>query len=78
VQHYFAALDEKRFLLSDIAQDLSVVTDMCVPTLACMLNVLWMFVLVDLCEPLQILCLFYSLCIALQQHTTSQSEYRLL
>jgi len=31
----------------------------------------------DLCELLQILCLFYSLSIALQPHTTSQSEYRL-
>jgi len=39
VQHYFAALDEKRFLLSDIAQDLSVFTDMHVPTLARMLCV---------------------------------------
>jgi len=48
-----------------------------VPTLARMLNVLRLLVL-DLCEPLQILCLFYSLCIALQLHTTSRSEYRLL
>jgi len=41
-----------------------------------MLNVLRLLVL-DLCEPLQIICLFYSLCIALQPHTT-RSEYRLL
>jgi len=76
MQHYFAALDEKRFLLSDIVKDLPVLTDMYVPTLARMLNVLRLLVL-DLCELLQILC-FYSLCIALQPHTTSQSEYRLL
>jgi len=76
-QHYFAALDEKRFLLSDTAQDLPVVTDMHLPTLTRMLNVLQLLVL-DLCEPLQIRCLFYSLCIALQPRTTSQSEYRLL
>jgi len=57
VQHYFAELDEKRFLLSDIVQDLPVVTVMHVPTLARMLNVLRLLVL-DLCEPLQILCLF--------------------
>jgi len=77
VQHYFAALDEKHFLLSDTAQDLPVVTDMHVPTPALMLNVLRLLVL-DVCEPLQIFCLFYSLCIALQPHATSQSEYRLL
>ena len=58
MQHYFVALDEKRFLLlSDILQDLLVVTDMHVPTLARMLNVLRLLDL-DLCEPLQILCLF--------------------
>jgi len=57
VQHYFAALDEKRFLLSDIVQDLPVVTVMHVPTLDRMFNVLRLLVL-DLCEPLQILCLF--------------------
>ena len=57
MQHYFSALDEKRFLLSDIVQDLPIVTDMHVPTLARMLNVLRLLVL-DLCEPLQILCLF--------------------
>jgi len=73
VQPYFAALDEKRLLLSDIVQDLPVVTDMHVPTL----TVLQLLVL-DLCEFLQILSLFYSLCIVLQPHTTSQSEYRLL
>jgi len=55
VQHYFAALDEKRLLLSDIVQDLPVVTDMHAPTLARMLDVLRLLVL-DLCEPLQILC----------------------
>jgi len=32
----------------------------------------------DLCKPLQSLTLFYSLCIVLQPHTTSQSECRLL
>ena len=73
MQPYFAALDEKRLLLSDIVQDLPVVTDMHVPTL----TVLQLLVL-DLCEFLQILSLFYSLCIVLQPHTTSQSEYRLL
>ena len=57
MQHYFAALDEKRFLLSDIVQDLPVVTVMHVPTLDRMFNVLRLLVL-DLCEPLQILCLF--------------------
>jgi len=55
VQHYFAALDEKRLLLSDIVQDLPVVTDMHAPTLARMVDVLRLLVL-DLCEPLQILC----------------------
>jgi len=40
VQHYFAALDGKRFLSSDIAQDLPVLTDMDVSTLARFLNVL--------------------------------------
>jgi len=78
VQPYFAALDEKRLLLSDIVQDLPVVTDMHVPTLvARMLNVLQLLVS-DLCELLRILSLFYSLCIVLQPYTTSQSEYRLL
>jgi len=77
VRHYFAALDGKRFLLSDITQDLPVLTDMHVPTLARILNVLQLLVLY-LCELLQILSLFYSLCIALQPHTTSQSECRLL
>jgi len=42
-----------------------------------MLNVLRLLV-PDLCELLQILCLFYSLCIVLQQHTSLQSEHRLL
>jgi len=37
VQQYFAALDRKRILLSDITQDLSVLTDMHVPILARML-----------------------------------------
>ena len=37
----------------------------------------WLLVL-DLCYPFHILCLFYSLCIALQPHTTLQSEHRLL
>jgi len=31
LQHYFAALDEKRLLLSDIVQDLPVVVDIHVP-----------------------------------------------
>jgi len=57
MQHYFAALSEKCFLSSDIVQDLPVVTDMHVPTLAHILNVLRLLVL-DLCEPLQILCFF--------------------
>jgi len=57
VQHHFAALDEKGFLLSDIVQDSPVVTDMHIPTLARMLNVLRLLVL-DLCERLQILCFF--------------------
>jgi len=75
VQNYFAGLDEKRFLLSDILRDLPVVTDTHVHTLARMLNVLRLLVL-DLCELLQCLCFLYLLCIALQPHTTSQSEYR--
>jgi len=47
VQHYFEALDEKRFLLSDIVQDLGppVVTDIHVPTLARMFNMLRLLVL---------------------------------
>jgi len=32
VQHYFAALNEKRFLLSDIVPDIPVLTDMHVLT----------------------------------------------
>jgi len=75
VQHYFAALDGKPFPLSNIVPDLPVLTNMHAPTPARMLNVL---VVLDLCELLQILCLFYSLRIALQPHTTSQSECRLL
>ena len=51
--------------------------DMHAPTLAHMLNLLQLLVL-NLYELLQILCLFYSLCTALQPHTTLQSEYRLL
>jgi len=31
MKHYFAALDGKRFLLSDIAQDLSMLSDLHVP-----------------------------------------------
>ena len=57
MQAYFAALEENRFLLRDIVQDLPVVTDMHVPTLDRMLNALRLLVL-DLCEPLQILCFF--------------------
>jgi len=49
VQPNFAALDEKRPFLSDIAQDLPVLTDMHVPTLARMLNVFQLLVS-DLCE----------------------------
>jgi len=60
VQHYFAALDEKRFLLSDIVQDFLVVTDMHIPTLARLLNVLRLLVL-DLCELLQILFFLFIL-----------------
>ena len=77
MQHYFATVDGKRFLLSDITQDLPILTDMHVPTRARMHNVLQLLVS-DLCEILQIICLFYPLCIVLQPHTTSQSEYRLL
>ena len=73
MQHYFAALDGKRFVLNDIAQDLPVLTDMHVPTLARMVKYMQLLVL-DLCELLQILWLFYSMCTALQPHTTSQSE----
>jgi len=40
-------------------------------------NVLQLLVL-DLRILLQILCLLYSLCLALQPHTISQNEYRLL
>jgi len=39
VQHHFAALVGKRFLLSDIAQDLQVLTDMHASSLARMLCV---------------------------------------
>ena len=60
LQHYFAALDEKRFLLSDIVQDFLVVTDMHIPTLARLLNVLRLLVL-DLCELLQILFFLFIL-----------------
>jgi len=62
VQHYFAAsdLDEKRFLSCDIVPDLPVLTDMHVPTLARMTNVLRLLVL-DLCEPLQILFVLVTL-----------------
>jgi len=56
LQHYFAVLNEKRLLLSDIVQDLPVVTDMHAPTLARMPNVLRLLVL-DLCE---ILCFIHS------------------
>jgi len=77
VQHYFAALDGKRFLSSDIAQDLPVLTDMDVSTLARFLKCVAVAVL-DLWELLQIICLFYSLCIDLQPHTVSQNVYRLL
>jgi len=59
VQHYFAAFDGKRFLLSNIAEDLPVLTDMHVPTLSRMLNVLQLLVL-DLCQLLQILCFIHS------------------
>jgi len=60
VQNNFAALDGKRFLLSDIAQDLPVLTDMHVPTLARMLRVaVTCFRLVRTFAN----CLFYSLCI---------------
>jgi len=39
MEHCFAALDGKRFLSSDIAQDLPVLTNMHVPTPVRMLNV---------------------------------------
>ena len=57
VQHYFAALDGQHLLLSDITQDLPALTDMHVPTLPRMLNVLQLLVL-DLSELLQILSYF--------------------
>jgi len=73
VQHYFAVLNGKRFILSDFAQDLPVLTDMHVPTVARMLNVLQLLTL-GLCKLLQILCLLYSLFTALRPHTASQSD----
>jgi len=76
MEHCFAALDGKRFLSSDIAQDLPVLTNMHVPTLVRMLNVLQL--LVFILSRTFANYLFYSICIALQLHTTSQSEYRLL
>jgi len=50
-------LDGKRFLLSDIAQDVPVLTDMHVPTLARLLNVLQLLV-VGLCELLKFFVCF--------------------
>jgi len=44
MQHYFGAFDGKCFLLSDVAPDLPVLTDMHVPTSARMLNVLQLLV----------------------------------
>jgi len=52
-KHWFAALDGKRFVLSDIAQDLPIFTDMHVPTLVRMLNVLQLLVL-DQLSPTEI------------------------
>ena len=49
IKHWVAALDEKRFLSSDIAQALPVLTDLHVSTLPRMLSVLQLLVL-DLCE----------------------------
>jgi len=46
-----ATLHEKHFLLNDIVQDLPVLADMHVPTLASVLHVLGLLVL-DLCETL--------------------------
>jgi len=51
---------ENTFFLSDIVQDLLVVTDRHVPTLARMLNVLWLLVH-DLREPWQIFCFLFTL-----------------
>jgi len=48
-----------------------------VPTLARMLYMLQLLIF-DLCKLLQILSAFYSLSIALELHTTLQSEYGLL
>jgi len=53
----FCTLDGKRFLLSDIAQDVPVLTDMHVPTLARLLNVLQLLV-VGLCELLKFFVCF--------------------
>jgi len=63
VQHYFAALDEKRFLSSDIVQDLPVVTDMHVPTLARILTVMCCGCCSWTCANLCKFFVFYSLCI---------------
>jgi len=75
MKHYFAALDGKRFLLSDIAQDLSMLSDLHVPTLDGMLNVLQLLVRLSRTFSNSLL---YSLYIALQPHTTLQNENRLL
>jgi len=74
VQNYFAALHGKRFLLSDVAQDLPALTDMHVGTLARNFIVL-QFACLRLTRTFS-----YSLFVSftLQPHTTSQSEYRLL
>ena len=79
MQHYFAASDGKRFLLEWHCARLIAYrySQICMfPLYVRMLNVSQLLV-INLCELLQIFCLFYSLCIVLQPHTTSQSEYRL-
>jgi len=61
----FCNIRWKTLSLSDLVQDLPVFTDMHVPNPVPMLIVLQLLVL-DLRQLLQILCLFYSLCISLQ------------
>ena len=61
----FCNIRWKTLSWSDLVQDLPVFTDMHVPNPVPMLIVLQLLVL-DLRQLLQILCLFYSLCISLQ------------
>jgi len=65
---------ENAFFLATFHKIYRVLTDKHVPTLACILNVLQLLVS-DLCELLQILCLFYLLCIALQLLRRVNTDY---